>query len=103
MCSRKNEANITKVNFFLVQRGRSVLAGLTLSQDNLKLNLEGVIQTISTNESTAAFWRWMDCGEKYVCFSSNWADKYPEINKFLKGFVFKLSSSADWIPITSRK
>jgi hypothetical protein len=40
------------------------LADLFLSLGNPLTNLEEVVPSSSKNESTAAFWQWMDCCEQ---------------------------------------
>jgi hypothetical protein len=81
----------------------SDLANLLLTQGSLKNNLEGVVRTISENESAAALWQWMDCCEKYVWIDSDQAFKSPEISMFEKCFVSKLFRTAHLIPITPRR
>jgi hypothetical protein len=45
------------VDFFLFREVKSELADLSLSQGGLMMNLEGVIRTISNNESAAGVQR----------------------------------------------
>jgi hypothetical protein len=61
---------------------KSELAVVLLAEGSLKMSLARVVRTISRNESTAAFQRWMDCCEKYICLGINSAEKYPETTEF---------------------
>ncbi len=56
---------------FCFREVKSKLEDLLLSQRSLMTNLEGVVQMSSKNQSTTAFWRWMDCCEQFVRISLN--------------------------------
>jgi hypothetical protein len=52
--------NITTVDIFLFRRVKSELADLLLSQKSFSTSLEGVIRTISKNDSTTVIRRWIN-------------------------------------------
>jgi hypothetical protein len=57
--------------FFCFREAKSELMDLSLSQGSIKKSLEGVIRTISKNESAIALRQWMDHCEKYVRIGSD--------------------------------
>jgi hypothetical protein len=59
--------------FSFYREVKTELADLLMSQGSLMTNLEGVVQTISINESATDFRRKMDCCKKYVQISSDLA------------------------------
>jgi hypothetical protein len=54
ICQPSYLLNIASANFFLFWKLKAELADLSLSQSSLKKSLEGVVRTISKNESAAA-------------------------------------------------
>jgi hypothetical protein len=54
ICQPSYLLNIASVNFFLFWQLKAEMADLSLSQSSLKKSLEGVVRTISKNESAAA-------------------------------------------------
>jgi hypothetical protein len=52
-----------------------VLAGLIFSQDEFKIKLEGVSETLSEDNFTMAFKRWLERCKKVVCIGNRYTDK----------------------------
>jgi hypothetical protein len=54
---------------------KRVLAGLIFSQDEFKIKLEGVSETLSEDNFTMAFKRWLERCKKVVCIGNGYTDK----------------------------
>jgi hypothetical protein len=70
-------------DFFLFPRVKEQLSGISLNQETLKKNWEGVMQTIAVEEFAPAFLSWLECCEKCIQIGGDYVKKLYEINALL--------------------
>jgi hypothetical protein len=67
--------DLAPTDFFLFRRVKEELAGVTLDQNSLKKELEGVTRSISTDEFATTFRWWFECCQKCIEIGGGYVKK----------------------------
>ena len=67
--------DLTPVDFFLLQKVKKALAGITIAADGIKNAWNGVTRTIAKEAYAAAFQRWFERSQKCVRIGGGYVEK----------------------------
>jgi hypothetical protein len=67
--------DLTLVGFFFFRRVKEELAGVRSTPETIKKDWEGVMQSITMEEFTVTFRRWLDCCKKCIRINGGYVEK----------------------------